>query len=618
MGMVRLVRPLALVTLASIVAIALGQGSAGGYGQGGGAGFGGGGGGFGGGGGGLSRRGPVFAGTSAGTFGGDKDSGEDAANRQEKPDDDSTGGLWQSKTAILTPGDRYEIKLVMKKGETVMAAATSDAFDPALSFEDANKAELAKNDDRVDGDQSPFLTFRCAKDGTYTLKILSYRQVSGGKFVVKFRTFLSTEAPVGKSSHSSVSMVDINGRNRVAFRLTAKKGMVYDLQPVMAHLPAPSNGIGQITAASLIGPTGVADSDLTMIPTDDSSTVFRAKVDGDFYIEYYADYGRSFDTDVREIAPAVIKPDGALSLDMAPGELKVIEFPVEPDLIVRTAITGTSIAQRITAPAGTALAGAWSDPAGGNSRVWTWFKMNVDSDADVVHIFHGTGTARVAIRSQAGSAQKVTFKNSVSLPTWSTGEALKSAIEVGDTRLFLVKSTKSELMRVFAGASHFLPRLDIYRLNGDLANSLCDRKTHTAKDDLYFPEADTFVVRLTCDGHGGSGDFEMKRDSLSPAAYPLGSAQTLKLDGVNFGLYSMNLEAGKRYQLTTDEPNNFLRADLLDDDGQFLVSQRVRFDKVEVQYFVPTQSGRHRLWLRGQPGTRHFQFALHVPPSIGG
>lgn len=613
--MVRLVRPLALVTLCSIVATVLGQGSAGGYGQGGGGGFGGG---FGGGGGGLSRRGPVFAGTSAGTFGGDKDSGEAAANRQEKPDDDTTQGLWQSKTAILTPGDRYEIKLVMKKGETVMASVTSDAFDPALSFEDANKAELAKNDDRVEGDQSPFLIYRCTKEGTYTLKVLSFRQVSGGKFVVKFRTFVSNDAPVGKQTFDTPSIINLEGRDRVVFRLAAKKGMVYDLQPIGERRTSPNTFVARIPISSLVGPTGVADSDFDLIPTDEPATVFKAKADGDYYLEYGADFSSKCETDIREIAPTAIKPDGQATFDMAAGELRIIEFPVEPNLIVRTTVTGTTLLQRMTAPVSTVPIGTWGDPAGGNSRVWTWFKMNVDSDSDVVHIFHGTGTARVAIRSQAGTAQKVTFKNSVSLPTWSTGEALKSAIEVGDTRLFLVKSTKSELMRVFAGASHFLPRLDIYRLNGELANSLCDRKTHTAKDDLYFPDADTFVIRLTCDGHGGSGDFEMKRDSLSPAAYALGSAQTLKLDGVNFGLYSVNLEAGKRYQLTTDEPNNFLRADLLDDDGQFLVSQRVQFDKVEVQYFVPTRSGRHRLWLRGQPGTRHFQFALHVPPTIGG
>ena len=92
----------------------------------------------------------------------------------------------------------------------------------------------------------------------------------------------------------------------------------------------------------------------------------------------------------------------------------------------------------------------------------------------------------------------------------------------------------------------------------------------------------------------------------------------MKLDGVNFGLYSMDLVAGKRYELMTDQPNYFLRVDLLDDDGQFLVSQTINFDSVGMQYFVPTKSGRHRLWLRGFPGVRHFKFSQHVAPTLGG
>ena len=195
---------------------------------------------------------------------------------------------------------------------------------------------------------------------------------------------------------------------------------------------------------------------------------------------------------------------------------------------------------------------------------------------------------------------------------------MDNSLNIGDSRLFLIKSTKSELMRVDAQASHFLPRLDIFGLSGDLANSLCNRQTHVAKDDLYFPNEDTFIVRLSCEGDGGSGDFAMKRDPLTPVPYTLGSPLTMTLDGQNFGFYSVDLEAGKRYQFVVDQPNNPLEVDLLDDDGQFLTSQSLAFDKVLVHYFVPTRSGRHRLWLRGGTGTWHFQFELHTPPSIGG
>ena len=93
---------LGTVGLMSLVAVGMAQRSAGGYGQQGG--YGGGGGGFGGGGG---RGG---GGMGGGMVGQNRFVSADPANvRAHKPEDDSTQGLWESRTAILTPGDRVEV-----------------------------------------------------------------------------------------------------------------------------------------------------------------------------------------------------------------------------------------------------------------------------------------------------------------------------------------------------------------------------------------------------------------------------------------------------------------------------------------------------------------------------
>lgn len=94
----------------------------------------------------------------------------------------------------------------------------------------------------------------------------------------------------------------------------------------------------------------------------------------------------------------------------------------------------------------------------------------------------------------------------------------------------------------------------------------------------------------------------------------MGSTQTLKLKGDDFGLYAADLIAGKRYQLVTDRA---IRTDVLDADGEFLTTQAIGLDKVIVQYFVPKKSGRHRLWLRGGQGSYRFRLEQNVPPSLG-
>jgi hypothetical protein len=119
-------------------------------------------------------------------------------------EDEEAPGLWTNRSAILTPGDRVEFKLKVKKGDTIFAGVTSDAFDPALSLVNAKGDVIAKNDDRVDGDQSPFLACRFPEAGEYTLKVLSYHSVSGGMFNLKMRTFSSTDVALGSADHVDV------------------------------------------------------------------------------------------------------------------------------------------------------------------------------------------------------------------------------------------------------------------------------------------------------------------------------------------------------------------------------------------------------------------------------
>lgn len=588
----------ATVLFASLCSL-LAQGGAGGYGQGSA------GGGFGGGG--MNRPAPGGGGGFSSGF------NRQESGRKAKPDD-SDDGYWETKSAILTPGDRVEFKFKLKKGETLMAAVTSDAFDPALSMEDGKGGVLHKNDDREEGDQSPFLIYRAPAEGEYVLKVLSYRSVSGGKFSIKMRTFLALDAPLGPKVLNLGKRPDA-GDQRVMFRVACEKGHVYDLGRAMVQQGTTSQPISLMRA---IGPTGVEDRDFQVIPTGDGSPVFYALATGDYYFEYYSYSGTQFITDFKDVQVVPAKSGSDAKLDFAPREIKVVEFPVTPGLIIRTSFSGIPINTGLSAPAGPEVVDRDFDPAWGTNRYWTWFKMNRDSDDDIVRIFNGDGKARIAIRSLSDSAGTLTFSNRESLPEWTTGQPEKGSLEIGGARLFLVKTSKSELMRVNAAADHFQPKLDIFRASGELANSLCDRKNHKAGDDLYFPDEGTFIVRLSCDGYGGSGAYAMARDVLTPQAYTMGKTQDLKLDGQNFGLYAVNLEAGKRYELMTDQPNNPIRADLLDSDGLFLVSNGLKFDKVEVQYFIPKKSGVHRLWLRGAPGQRQFKFQLHTAPEIKG
>lgn len=585
-------RKVCLLVVSLLPGFVIAQGSAGGYGQGQGMG----GGGFGGGG-----------------FGGAQLGDRVPEDKEARPDESDEG--WESRTAILTPGDRVEFRISLQKGEVLMAGVKSDAFDPALSVENTEGKVLVKNDDRAEGDQAPFVSYRADQESTCILKVLSFRSVSGGKFVIKIRKFVPLDATLGSAVYEMAPDAK-QELNRLVFRLPVKKGGYYELRKAEVVF---SNDVRHGGLKRLIGPTGVEVNDFKAVPTGRDAPVFQALQDGNYYAEYFVDNGRRYRTEFFEVKSVKVSASSETPLEFSPGEIKIIEQEVKRNQIIRSAISGEGLSVTIQAPEdekkhfNVARDGAWGDTAS-----FLWLQPRLDDDNDVVRVYHADGLVRFGIRSNSDKIIRSSFKNTESLPAWDVKNPIKGSLSIGESRFFLIQSTKSALMRVAVTADTFQPRLDIFRLNGDIANSLSDRKRNRAGDDLYFPDADTFLVRMSCDGHGGSGSFEMRREELSPESYPLGTPQTLVLDGINFGLYEVNLEAGKRYELLTDNPPDLLRADLLDDDGQFLKSQGLRFDNTELQYFVPTRSGRHRLWLRGAAGTRHFKFGLHVQPKVGG
>jgi len=545
--------------------------------------------------------------------------GNELDNRRIRPEDDPTPGLWTIRSAVLTPGDRVEYKLTMKKGDVLFASAESDAFDPALSVVDAKGKELIKNDDREEGDQSPFLEVKAPADGVYLLKVLSFRSAAGGKFEIRIRTFTPLEAKFDKQIHPAPSTT-LGERGRTVVRFTGVKGKIYDLRRVFGTRPNPPfDTSSSMEYVRTIGPSGVDENDFLMLRSPDDTPVVEALKDGDFYAEYEGDRTVQIRTDFREVAVLPIKASDRLTLDFAPGEIKVVELPVDQNQIVRTVLKGRAIAQRLVVPSdplGTSTVGG--DPTYGIRQGWTWFRPVRDSDDDVVRVFHKKETARFLLRSTDGiTGETATLTNTDSLPEWKSGVPIEGQMAIGESRLYTLKSGKSELMKASIMATQFLVRLDIFQLNGQRANTLLDSRTNRPIAELYYPEPEQFVVRVTCDGYGGSGPYTMTRETAVATAYALGTTQAIDLDGRNFKLYSVDLEAGKRYQMVYDHPDHPLRLDVLDEEGRFIGSQGVDFDTVAVRYFVPTRTGRHRLWFRGEPGSWHIKLEPHVPPVVG-
>ena len=536
-------------------------------------------------------------GDQGGPFGGNR------ARRLE----DLDPGLWNSRTAIVTPGEKVEYTFDLKKGETVIAVAQSDAFDPALLSVDAKDRELAKNDDRAEGDQSPLVIFRAPEAGTYRLRVLGFRGAAGGRFTLKSRTFLALDVPRGLATVPNAGGAK---GSRAVFRLAAKKGEILDLRVA-------SEARGGLGFLRVVGPSGVATADAEPILTPDGSTLFRALADGDYYVEAYADSDtKAFRTDLRAVETVAAKGTGDAAFDLVPGEIKLVEFPVVKDGVVRTTVPKGEFAYRIDGPGGAAEPEtSEDDPAYGVNGAWAWFRLDRDSPDDVLRVFRAEGTVRMAFRSLSGNAQRVVLRNSESVPEWIPDVALTGDLPIGAVRIFRLTTKPTDLMRIAAKGERFQVRVEFYEPDGSRERTLMDRQRHVAEGDLYTPKGRTFLVRLFCDGYGGAGTYTLRRDVAVPTGLKVGAVTNFDFATRGFGLFTVDLEAGKRYELATDRDAS---ATLIDGEGNELSGQSLLFGGTRYRYFTPEKSGPYRLWFPNGQGALRFVFRPYAPQGIGG
>ncbi|MCH7944653.1 MAG: hypothetical protein IIC73_01370 [Armatimonadetes bacterium] len=179
---------------------------------------------------------------------------------------------------ILTPGGFSEWSLTLKKGQVVIAAARSEAFDPALEIvfiDDEVENVLAKNDDRYPGDQRPFLIWRCEEDGDYKLRARCFEDKAGGQFFLRTKTYDSFDLVAGEPTD-----MEVEGRKMFLLRLPMKAG---EIKQVYFQTPSGSRDVS-VSISQTISPLGLPDINLIQPIESVAGNTVMAAVDGVYYV----------------------------------------------------------------------------------------------------------------------------------------------------------------------------------------------------------------------------------------------------------------------------------------------------------------------------------------------
>jgi hypothetical protein len=214
--------------------------------------------------------------------------------------------------SILTPGDPLEWQLELKAGQVVVAEARSETFDPAMEIATKDKV-LSINDDRYPGDQRPLLFWRCEQDGTYFLRVRSFRDKAGGQVLVRFKTYHSIDLSSGEKVEK-----EMDARAPFLLRIPMKAGQLKDVVADMGG----NNHYMSFYYNQVIASNGLPDINLSK-PLSGAVTAVMAPVAGDYYIMYTPSTDRDAKTGrvrvgTRDVIPGKLTKEGNAYIAKAP------------------------------------------------------------------------------------------------------------------------------------------------------------------------------------------------------------------------------------------------------------------------------------------------------------
>ncbi|HEY1068053.1 MAG TPA: PPC domain-containing protein, partial [Pirellulales bacterium] len=170
---------------------------------------------------------------------------------------------------IQSPGDRDRWTFQAKKGAALVldlqAAALGSPLDAALAVFDASGKELARSDDRADGQPDPRLTFQAPEDGAFVAEVRS-RFASLGDATHAYRLKLGAPdpPPFRLTVATDALLVPRGGEFKLPVKIERAPGYDEPIELTLSGLPA------GLAAAPVIAEKGSRDSAIVVSAVADA------------------------------------------------------------------------------------------------------------------------------------------------------------------------------------------------------------------------------------------------------------------------------------------------------------------------------------------------------------
>ena len=442
---------------------------------------------------------------------------------------------------ILTPGDQGEWTVNARQGETIIASAYSQVFDPAIQVVDEKNTVLVENDDVSPGNQNPLVLYRFPTAGTYRILVKGFKSAAGGAYNLSLRRFMPSEAVPGARTAGQVRK---SGHQWVRF--SAKEGdtMVFGARAA-AFQPR----------VAVFGPDGNLITEGRPLPGGGNRSVFRAGKTGDYYahIDSSGRGGASYAATLAIARVSTIGLDGRANGQKLPaGGLDIWTFTASAGDIVAVEAggKGAPVAAELSFLRGEEGKDKPKDLTG-EEEAATFYVLahRKKKEGSLYAVLNRAGTYQVAISQGMDLPSEYSLR--VSYTATPLSAKTDGSLDMGAREYWVFDGKQGEIVQLGGNSSQFDLILRLFdqfgrsvTWNDDGSNSSDPQMT------VMLPATGRYILEAAALGDGGSGTYGLWRRPYQVRGLGFGGTAEGVLGSGATEIWSFNGMAGQTIVLS--------------------------------------------------------------------
>ena len=421
---------------------------------------------------------------------------------------------------ILTPGERGEWEIEVKEGESIIATAKSEVFDPAIEIVDANEVKLAENDDVAPGVQRAQVLFRFPSPGKYKVLVKGFQAKAGGPYDISLRRFTSSALGAGDNS---IAREGVSGQSWM--RYEAKRGV-----PMVVTLEGVIGGLQDHFA-----PTGEEFEPATLYHPGGEKYVIVPEVDGEYYISALT--RGSLDGPMHAIVSPARESATTVGLttpkrSLSEGQLDIWSFDAEEGQLLDIRLLAPSRDAWFFVYASNESLQDLADSYASAGESLKLIGVEEKNRANMTVLVTKKGRYHVAVipRTNAGLEYGISLADSTTdVPPSGVAQG---SLQIGTYQVWGFQGEPGQIVRLQASAEAFDSYFLVYSPSGKrIAIGDDGDSSINASVESVLAESGRYLVVVSAYGGGGSGAYTLNQATIEPRRAAVGSASQGRIEG---------------------------------------------------------------------------------------